>query len=347
MVDWEQFAGRPVRTAGRGSWVAMTTADWFSVGGYDERLVGWGGDDDILFERIARAGVELVASTAWPLVHVHHQARGKVYPNGNAANLALGRTPPHVNYITGRLGVPKNWRYLNLFVGSQCDRACSLCSFGPLRDVDPSYQMTLDEVAKLIDACKVSRYRSWSGVIITGGEPTLWPHLVEATRMISAAKLSPETQVFSNAANAERVPRELFQYAVLRCSQYPNNAAQIGELLRRFGPRNVRTVDKLKHYPHPAEFLPADTLPADCLCDGPLVYRGRVWNCVSLPPLVLRHGGDLGTVAESCELRPGFMEAIWRYDATINPLCRACIGNRKVRKWLKEEQTAQGGGRSP
>lgn len=42
------------------------------VGGYNEQLEGWGGEDDELFSRATRLGLAWHSFPGWPLIHLHH-----------------------------------------------------------------------------------------------------------------------------------------------------------------------------------------------------------------------------------------------------------------------------------
>jgi len=95
---WEHWQTLPLRVWGTGSWVAMTTRDWFYVGGWDERLTGWGGEDDVLRVRRRQAGIQTMEVTSFPLVHVNHPPRDPDQRYGRR-NYQLGLSLPPRNFL--------------------------------------------------------------------------------------------------------------------------------------------------------------------------------------------------------------------------------------------------------
>lgn len=101
---WTEWLDLPLRWSGKGSWSAMTADDWRKTGGWDERLTGWGGEDDAFFERRERLGIKTLQVTQFPLMHVNHEPRlwrSPAHPEGcgNPDNLKFGQTPYPQNYL--------------------------------------------------------------------------------------------------------------------------------------------------------------------------------------------------------------------------------------------------------
>jgi len=68
------------RMTGKGACFVMTKADWFSMHGYDERIEGWGGDDDEMFYRASQR-ISMSEDASSPLFHVNHPQRKNVQAN--------------------------------------------------------------------------------------------------------------------------------------------------------------------------------------------------------------------------------------------------------------------------
>ena len=84
----------------RGSCNFMSRENWLKVGGWDERAgVGWGGDDDVLHQRIRQAGIETRVVDALPLVHVSHDIRPWGGVNARGQQNWQWHKEPQPNYL--------------------------------------------------------------------------------------------------------------------------------------------------------------------------------------------------------------------------------------------------------
>jgi hypothetical protein len=98
----EIFAGRTIRPSHppdavvqncQGGSLAVEREAYFAVGGHDERFVGWGGEDNELFDRLA---VRRLHDHAYmPIVHLFHAPQ----PGKAAAH-------PNTKYFTERMAMP-------------------------------------------------------------------------------------------------------------------------------------------------------------------------------------------------------------------------------------------------
>jgi len=327
------FTYHPKRTGGFGSWIAMTAVDWIKIGGWDERLTEWGGEDELVKERRAVMGIN-TEMLDFLLLHVNHPARGGD-PNwrlsGNLKNLEIGRTPAPRNWLTARLPVDHYHNHFSMFVVGSCNRACPECSQWELMQADPAYQMGLDEVEAFIFATQASGYERYRSLILTGGEPLLWKHLEPAVKLLREANLAGTLNVFSNGLAHEKVTSRVMDHiTTLRLSRYAENDAAISGLQARYGAK-IDVVDQRTHFALPP-MLPAESvLPAQCICEGWALYNRRVYGCPNL--FALSRGHHVPLTEESvCPLRVGYRELLARFPRTKHLLCRTCIGNLKVKK---------------
>lgn len=81
------------RKAGRGACFAMTKKDWHDLNGYDERLEGWGADDNEMWRR-ASSRINIVQDWTYPLYHINHANRKGVleyFPQNSKKNVKISR----------------------------------------------------------------------------------------------------------------------------------------------------------------------------------------------------------------------------------------------------------------
>jgi len=95
---WDKWkVGRPY---GPGAFIGMTTEDWIRVGGWDERLVGWGHEDTVLRRMRQKCGISTHCTTFWPLVHVDHAPYSKRSGSRARHNRWIGmHHPPPRNFL--------------------------------------------------------------------------------------------------------------------------------------------------------------------------------------------------------------------------------------------------------
>lgn len=106
--DWARWVDMGVRAVCLGSFNAMSADNWRKVGGWDERCVGYGGEDNVLHDRIAAAGIKTVRNADFPLIHVAHGRTEREFSRANYrgdVNKAMAGSqqpnyidsPPHVD----------------------------------------------------------------------------------------------------------------------------------------------------------------------------------------------------------------------------------------------------------
>ena len=77
---------------GPGGWNAMTPQRWYFMGGYDERMKGWGHEDSDLHKRIIQRRVRTRVIDDMPLLHVRHDKREWFTKKGHEALAAQQAT---------------------------------------------------------------------------------------------------------------------------------------------------------------------------------------------------------------------------------------------------------------
>jgi len=86
------YAKRRKRRRGRGACLALHVDDWHAICGYDERIQGWGGDDEDCWKRACHK-VEMLEEWTCPLYHIRHsQRKGSAdFPILSSRNLRIAR----------------------------------------------------------------------------------------------------------------------------------------------------------------------------------------------------------------------------------------------------------------
>ena len=329
---WDEWSTMSLWPWGTGAFVGMTAADWLLVGGWDERITTWGSEDDVLALRRREHGIETLKVTDRPLVHVDHEYRGR---NGEHArqNRLIGSSPPPRNYLAGRLPINSSNHTLYVWPTGLCQASCSQCSQQHLMAAARDYHMSLEEVGNLIEAVRRSGYPPFRRLILAGGEPFLWRHVVECLQALRDAKCGP-IEVFTNALAISKIETAIVFVDTLRISLYDWNHEQVQQLRRRYGAK-IRIVDRRRHWQLPTGPYGAETLPANCVGPRYLVYNRHVYACCNSPAIPMALGTPIHEVPR-CRLQPGFIEALLPLRQKMDWYCRACVGNRKVQGWLQE-----------
>jgi len=151
----------------------------------------------------------------------------------------------------------------------------------------------------------------------TGGEPTLWPYLVEAIDLAKQLRIARTIRVVTNA-----VDRNANDYGVadiIHVSDYGAVNRLDWQRLKRQAGRRVK-VQKTVHLPWPYGRPSPDNMPADCGCVNLAFLGDRVYPC--------------GFAA--ARDTPGWLSVddnfFYRFvngRPHEQELCRTCLSNRK------------------
>lgn len=335
-LDWDKWINLSVRECGTGSWISMTTADWLRVGGWDERITSYGGEDDTLVIRRKEKGIETKITRAFPLIHINHQERHHRTTEERLENLNLGLTQPTENFLTGKLStLEPAHNHFNIFTTTRCTRDCPQCSQRGFRAWSDCHSLSLVDLTTWIACTKESAYPLYDSVILTGGEPLLWENAEEGAHLLRQAEVSHQLNLFSNGDCLDRVTDGLMEsLTTLRLSHYGNNTRKVGSLQKRYGSK-VSVIDRRQHFPIPTSLADTSVLPARCGCEGPTLIGQRVYGCSMLVTVANEFGIDLAQYPEShCRLQVGYLELLACFPRTRHNCCRGCIGNLSLRKNL-------------
>jgi hypothetical protein len=83
-----------------GSFNAMRKEGWLQIGGFDERCIGYGGEDDLLHLRVKQSKfVATKVANDWPLAHVNHPHRPYRGNHNGQQNLKRFQVGPQPNFL--------------------------------------------------------------------------------------------------------------------------------------------------------------------------------------------------------------------------------------------------------
>ena len=207
-----------------------------------------------------------------------------------------------------------NWK-AQVYTTLRCNLNCPGCgqrwrAEKAFPDLDPeSYLEFLRGLNRLADA----RPR-W--VSLTGGEPTLWPHLKEAieTAHAYAYKVSVSTNGLLDCdetlAAADLV--QVSNYGAINALARLRMQKSIGRKLRVFNSVHIKT---------PLPDGGDECLPAECVCRGFSLMGDMVYVC---PGAVLRCPVESGISVYT----PSWPVDVQRLPCETQPLCRICTANQ-------------------
>ena len=203
-----------------------------------------------------------------------------------------------------------------LFPTFACNLSCPLCyqRHLPRR---PGYMMTAHQFEKIVSAVGKANLgeREW---VITGGEPTVWPILREATERLHQLRPQAQVRVVSNGFG-----RTLKDYGAADVIQITDYGA-INRLdyyrLKKQGKSRVR-IQNAVHWDW--DMKAESALPGHCGCTGLSFVGEKVWCCAMAAAAETPDCIDLD---EDLKLFSRFTEPHYQ------ELCKSCLVNRKNRQ---------------
>lgn len=99
---WDEWLKLPLRETGKGGFNAMTPEMWYHIGGWNEDLYGWGGEDDDMHNRALHKKLNRYKMTNYPIMHVNHPQRTRKRGTENLKIAKdMGKTRYTTNWLTG------------------------------------------------------------------------------------------------------------------------------------------------------------------------------------------------------------------------------------------------------
>jgi len=227
---------------------------------------------------------------------------------------------------------------ISLSTTTICHQGCPHCGQRPLCDRFPGYVMPLASVERLLQRAE-ELHVHFSRISFSGGEPSEWPHLVDAAKLIRQAVPRTRLICYSNAAHADRLREAAPSIDTIRFSSYRSNAHACRELADELRAAGNRIEIVYPMHRMPPTHAVAGSLPAICGCPAVGYFHDRVWTCAPAPSRLAMTGLDLDDPDYSCSVDDDWADHFMtrRKSRFRQPICRQCISNGKV--WRKMKLT--------
>lgn len=88
-MDWDHWFQKVVPENANGCWNGMTPETWMKSGGFNERMICWGTEDDAFRHTAGPRGVRFLNYNKFCLIHVNHPPRMKDMRRHNKHQMAV------------------------------------------------------------------------------------------------------------------------------------------------------------------------------------------------------------------------------------------------------------------
>jgi hypothetical protein len=212
------------------------------------------------------------------------------------------------------MNLKNQYRNALIYVTKRCNLRCPRCFLSDLKP-EQRRDMTWDEYVRIITRIQEQGV-TLNLLHFTGGEPTLWPYLIDAIEYARQARIAKWIRVVTNA-----VDRNIKDYGnadIVHISHYGAlNRADIVRLKQQ-GQWRVK-VQYTVHLPWPFPDNP-NALPSDCGCINMAFLGDRVYPC------------GLAAARETdnyFSVEDDFYNTLVQQTPYYQSLCRSCVSNRK------------------
>ena len=215
---------------------------------------------------------------------------------------------------------------LLIWVTSDCNLACPLCSQEYTKKAFPGYHMSFLEILQVTRSLK-NRGIRFDVIELTGGEPSLWSNLKVGVQLFS--EVCDVVTMVTNGNEPDKVLRLGLPYIIVSSSQA--SPEQLAEYKKAKGIKIAYNTHE--HKPLPVKRV-NDPLPAQCCvrkdCFGKeqtslLYLAGTVYSCCNAFAISEKTGLS-DSIA--CDFESNFFY-LQEKDYN-NPICAYCICNSKV-----------------
>lgn len=214
-------------------------------------------------------------------------------------------------------------RYHNVLVYTTkiCNLRCPRCFMDDLAKERLAYSMTKEQFARIIDRLNEQGIKvKW--MCLSGGEPTLWPHLVWAIDY--AKKNGTVRSIIVGTNGIGRKAKDYGNADVVCISHYGAiNRYDILRLRKQLGRKRTR-IQYVVHLPFPfPKASEEDSLPGDCGCINLAFVGDKLYPCGMA---AARETGAGISVEEP------FYEIFMGKNPNMQELCMSCLSNRKNKR---------------
>lgn len=303
---------------------ALTNNDYNkAIDSFRQALEGVDGDDDLFQVHVGLIrALNMSGLTTDAQIHLDGIRRS----NPELADLIFEVVASALSNYDGHIIQTSESKHIGVIleVCSVCQLNCTHCAHAGLRKNDPNYHLSMEELDSFIDLTEKSGYTV--DINIHGpGEPLLWKYLTEGIIRLRQSKSIKDIHINSNGLILPELTHILDLITNISVSLYPNTNTHIID--------HPKVVYNSKSFFLNKEY-PAET-PCVCLCQGPMIYKNRVFPYCG-PPLfdaVRRMGGGKDPMSFGVELAEYY--AIGAGKSGQLPECAYCWANSNCR-YIKE-----------
>lgn len=224
---------------------------------------------------------------------------------------------------------------LSIFCTTQCNLSCPLCACQWIMRRYPKYDLSIDALDRFIARCEtIDVHFAWAW--FTGGEPTLWPDLVEGIKRLHASPSFGKLRIKTNGVHIERLDPVIDKIDEVVITVHHENAKLAASLAGRkkfkFWAEHHRKV--------PDKPIP-NSIPAPCICHHvPFYFDGRLYVCPGVAQVHPKRGIPLEDDDSSCPIERDFVAHFLarQKKARWQEICSQCISNGLVYRAQKHTQ---------
>jgi len=204
-----------------------------------------------------------------------------------------------------------------IYTTKSCNLRCPRCYMDDCGREILSGTMAKEQFRRIIERLKEQDIKiRW--MYLTGGESTLWPHLLWAIDFAKSSGHVKKIRVYTNAI--DRNAEDYGNADVVYISHY--GAINRNDILRlkRQLKRSQFKLQYVVHLPWPFKEVPENNLPSDCGCINLSFVGDRIYPCGMS---AAREEGD------SISVEDDFQKIYQNGDPRNQDLCCRCLSNRK------------------
>lgn len=240
----------------------------------------------------------------------------------------------------------KQFRCVSIITSSNCQLRCKNC---PARDwmrENKGFQTSLNQVEFFINRTIASGYH-FKYISLTGGEPLLWDNLMPALVLLRKSGISDEISMNTNLMWFDETKiAEMKEIAsmvdVFVISEYPANKMKIdlfvkNNIVGRNGSVEIKATPFTRQTQIPIE----GTLPAACRCVAMALHGSEIDACVGMRFLCSLFDMKIPS-RFTTKVEVGYAEKLDLENLYMNDLCKYCISNANIIKYVGEEPWRDG-----
>jgi organic radical activating enzyme len=192
-------------------------------------------------------------------------------------------------------------KYLSIMTMAKCNLNCPSCSVVDFRNKHSDYELSKVDLDRFIYCTQKSNY-CFDKIVLTGGEPLIWKHLLRGVRKIKESRICTQLAIQTNgiAINEDTFNSydNIFNYVdIVRFSMYSTNTKTIEFLKNKRGNKEglnthkYHFADRTNHWELPRKKYD-NVLPANCICGTTMLKGNKIYICGSLVTLIDQFGWD-------------------------------------------------------